>query len=49
MESPTSRVMMPAAFLTLDCDCALVDTVQEPIADPPLPDPNVVPPDQTNM
>jgi 4,5-DOPA dioxygenase extradiol len=33
---------------TLDCDCSRVDTAQEPVADP-LPDPNVVPPDQTNM
>jgi 4,5-DOPA dioxygenase extradiol len=32
----------------LDCDCPGVDTTQAPVTDP-LPDPDVVPPDQTNM
>lgn len=33
---------------TLDCECALVDRA-DPAPVDPLPDPNVVPPDQTNM
>ena len=33
---------------TLDCECPSADSKQTPIAEP-LPDPDTVPPDQTNM